>query len=98
MSLPVSFRRAAQEEFNEAAAWYESKRALLGLEFVAEVERCVALASRQPRLYAEIHMDLRRVLTKRFPYGIYFRVEAQRILVVAVLHSSRNPAIWQGRA
>ena len=98
MTLRISFRRAAHEEFIEAAAWYESKRALLGFEFVAEVERCLALAARQPHLYAETYKGLRRIMTKRFPYGIYFRVEAQRLRVVAVFHSSRNPQIWQGRA
>ena len=98
MTLPVSFRQAARTEFIEAAAWYESRRPLLGVEFVAEVERCVALAAGQPQLYAIAYRGLRRITTKRFPYCIYFRVTAQRIVVVAVFHSSRDPEIWKVRA
>jgi hypothetical protein len=45
MSLSVSFRRAARAEFLEAAAWYESQRPNLGVEFIAEIERCVAAAA-----------------------------------------------------
>lgn len=97
MTLQVSFRQAARTEFIEAAAWYESKRPLLGVEFVAEIERCVALAAEQPQLHAVAYRGLRRVICRRFPYGIYFRVTAQRIVVMAVFHSSRDPAIWQGR-
>jgi hypothetical protein len=36
MSLAVTFRRAASEEFIEASSWYESKRA--GLAHVQDVE------------------------------------------------------------
>ena len=97
MTLLVSFRQAARSEFMEAAAWHESKRPLLGVEFIAEVERCVALAAERPKLYPVVYRDLRRVSTKRIPYGIYFDVMAQRIVVVAVFHSSRDPLIWQGR-
>ena len=44
MSLSVSFRHSARAEFIEAAAWYESERQNLGVEFIAEIERCVAAA------------------------------------------------------
>jgi hypothetical protein len=44
MSLSVSFRRSARAEFIEAAAWYESERQNLGVEFIAEIERCVVAA------------------------------------------------------
>ena len=30
-------------------------------EFIAEVERCVALAAEQPQLYAVVHKGMRRV-------------------------------------
>lgn len=97
MTLLVTFRRAARAEFIEAAAWYEAQRPNLGVEFVTEIERCVALAAEQPQLYAVVHKGLRRVTTERFPYGVYFRVDAQRVVVLAVFHGSRDPAIWQRR-
>jgi plasmid stabilization system protein ParE len=34
---------------------------------------------------------------RRFPFGIYFRVEQQPIVVVAILHGSRHPRRWQRR-
>ena len=97
MSLLVSFRRSAQSEFIEAAAWYEARRPRLGAEFIAEIDRCIALAAEQPLLYAVIHNGIRRVVATRFPYSIYYRVEPNRMVVLAVFHASRNPFIWQQR-
>lgn len=98
MTLSVSFRRAASEEFIEAAARYEAQRPGLGAEFIAEIERCVVRAADRPELYALIHNGMRRVTAKRFPYSLYFRSEEQRVVILAVFHGSRDPANWQRRA
>jgi toxin ParE1/3/4 len=98
MSLPVTFHRAASAEFIEASAWYETKRIGLALEFMAEIDRCVSLASKQPLQFAVVRDDIRRVVAHRFPYCVYFRAEHHRIVVLAIFHGSRDPAIWQDRA
>lgn len=97
MTLPVSLRRPARAEFLEAAAWYEARRANLGVEFITEIDRCVAVAAEQPLLFGIVHNGIRRVVAERFPYSVYYRAESRRIVVLAVFHASRNPAIWQGR-
>lgn len=97
MSSRVKFSKAASSELIDAVAWYESKQPSLGTDFIAEIDRCLALAAQQPLIYAVVYKGLRRVTTKRFPYGIYFRSTAERLVVVAVFHSRRDPAVWQGR-
>ena len=97
MSLSVTFRRAARAEFIEAAAWYETQRPGLGVEFIAEIQRRAATAAERPMTYPAIHMDVRRVVANRFPFGVYFRAEERRIVVLAVFHGGRDPAIWQHR-
>jgi toxin ParE1/3/4 len=97
MTLQVTFRRAARAELIEAAAWYEAQRPNLGAEFIAEIERCGALAAEHPELHAVVEKNVRRIAARRFPYGIYFRAEARRIVVLAVFHSRRDPAIWKSR-
>jgi hypothetical protein len=56
MNLSVTFRRAARAEFIEAAAWYESQRPGLGVEFIAEIERCVDAAAERPTTYAGVKL------------------------------------------
>ncbi|MDE3065982.1 MAG: type II toxin-antitoxin system RelE/ParE family toxin [Verrucomicrobiota bacterium] len=47
------------------------------------------------QLYAGIHIihfgKYHRLLSKRFPYGIYYRVEENTVLVRAVLDLRRDP-------
>lgn len=97
MSLPVTFHRAARAEFIAAAACYEAQRPDLGAEFIAEIERCVALAAEQPQIYAVVRANTRRITAHRFPFSLYFRAESRRIIVLAVFHGSRDPMIWQRR-
>ena len=98
MSLAVTFHRAASTEFLEASSWYESKRIGLAAEFTAEIDHCVTLASEKPLQFPAVHKDIRRVIANRFPYAVYYRVEDQRIVVLAVFHSSRNPALRLARS
>ena len=97
MRLAIEFRLAARAEFLAATARYEAQRPNLGTEFIAEIERCMALAAGQPKAYEVVRKNTRRVTTRRFPYSIYFRAEQRRIIVLAVFHGSRDPAIWQAR-
>jgi len=97
MSLPIAFHRAASADITEACAWYESKRAGLALEFMSEIDRCVSLAAEHPLQFALVHGDIRRIVANRFPYSVYFRSEEHRIVILAVFHSSRDPAIWLTR-
>jgi plasmid stabilization system protein ParE len=92
MSLSVMFfHRAARAEFSEAAAWYETQRPKLGAEFIAEIGRCVDAAAERPMTYPAIHLDVRRVITTRFP--VSFRAEERRIVVLAVFHGNRGAAM-----
>ena len=41
--------------------------------------------------------DIREGALTRFPYVVYYRVLADRIRVLAVYHTSRDPSGWQSR-
>nr|WP_314628375.1 type II toxin-antitoxin system RelE/ParE family toxin [uncultured Noviherbaspirillum sp.] len=97
MSLQVTFHRDAQEEFLGAISWYQNKRSGLALEFMAEVERCKAMAAESPSRYASVEGGIRRIGLNRFPYIVYFRPEKNHIVVLGVFHTKRDPAIWPRR-
>lgn len=97
MTLRVVFRRAAQADFSESAAWYERQRSGLGDEFVTEVEIAIGRAAESPSLYPFVLGDVRRVVTRRFPYSILFRERREFLVVLAVFHGRRDPQTWQRR-
>ena len=41
--------------------------------------------------------DVRRCLTRRFPYALLYTIEADYILILAVMHGSREPGYWRHR-
>jgi plasmid stabilization system protein ParE len=98
MTLRVVFRRAARAEFDAAALWYEDRQAGLGAQFVAEINRVVELVSNDPERFPTKHLEIRCAQARRFPYSVFFRSETNRVVVLAVFHARRNPAVWQARA
>jgi plasmid stabilization system protein ParE len=98
MSLPVVFRRAALAEFDDAADWYEQRRAGLGAAFTAAVQRALDQITAQPDFYPQVYQDVREALVSRYPYCVYYREEPGQVVVLSVFHTSRDPSIWQGRA
>jgi plasmid stabilization system protein ParE len=98
MSLRVVFRRAAKDEFEEAAAWYEDRRRGLGEQFVSEIGEAIEKAAERPNQYPVVFGDVRRTVSRRFPFAVYFRVRGDSLVVLAVFHGRRDPAIWKRRA
>lgn len=42
--------------------------------------------------------QIRRCLVKRFPFSLLFRIETERIYVLAVMHLHREPNYWRTRS
>lgn len=81
----------------EASAWYERHRQGLGREFLDEVLVMLASIAETPLTYPDVHRKTRRAIIRRFPFGIYFRIEGEMVVVLAVMHASRNPHRWKSR-
>ena len=97
MKTTFLFRDVARVEFKEATAWHEGRQSGLGAEFVEEVEEVFDKILRQPDRYPIKHADVREALVSRFPYAVYYRLRQNRIVIVAVIHCSRDPNVWQAR-
>jgi|SRR5579864_219772 len=98
LTTPVYFLPVAEAELWEARQWYELRVAGYGDLFVAAVDSLVSRLSGDPEQFPIVHANLRRGLLKRFPYALYFRIEADGAYVVACAHTSRDPRRWQRRA
>jgi plasmid stabilization system protein ParE len=84
----------AEEDAKDAAIWYNDKREGLGDEFLLALEAALNAIQRNPNHYQIVYKGLRRALTGRFPYGIFFTVEEDVIYILAIVHSSRSPKVW----
>ncbi len=94
---PVLIRPAAAADIEDAFEWYEAQRSGLGEEFLETLTSSLNQIAKNPQIYQVIYRETRRALLKRFPYSIFFREFPQVIIVVACMHSHRNPTRWQSR-
>lgn len=97
MSHPLKVRPEAEQDIEDAAHYYEAQQSGLGQQFIDEVWRCMQRIAAEPELYPLLHRQTRRALAHRFPFGVFYRLEQGDIVIIAVLHASRNPADWKVR-
>ncbi len=97
MSYRLIIRDAAEADIAEGAVWYEEQQPGLGDEFIAEIQAAVEGAVANPRQYPRLRRkpEVRRVLTRRFPYRIFFVVRPDAIIVFRVLHGARHDREWK---
>lgn len=70
----------------------------LGDEFFIAIQNEKHLIETNPFYYEDKYNGIRKSITKRFPYVIYYRIESENsVLVYAVLHMKRSPEKWERR-
>lgn len=94
----VEFHPEALAEAEAAALWYAQRSEPASIAFAREIDRAVGLIAESPERWPTHASGTRRYLLRRFPFHVVYRVEASRILVVAIAHGSRRPGYWTGRA
>ena len=94
MNWRVTIRPNAEADLHEAHAWYESQRAGLGDELLDEIRHAVQRLETDPEHRPFYYRDFRRLLTRRFPYKLFYRIEGDRVIVFRILHAKRKHQ-WQ---
>jgi plasmid stabilization system protein ParE len=95
----VIVRPLAVEDIANAATWYESQRSGLGVELTDEIIRVIRRAQEAPDLFRILRLrdGMRRALTERFPYRVFFTILDDTLHVHAVLHGARHDRRWRTR-
>jgi toxin ParE1/3/4 len=98
----VRFEDEADDEYREAARWYESRRLGLGLEFLDAVDAAIAQVVRFPAAGEPVprvpqDLPVRRCAVTRFPYHVVYLDTADAIRILAIAHDRRKPGYWKGR-
>jgi plasmid stabilization system protein ParE len=97
MSPSVVITPAAQGDLADAIEWYESNHPGMSFDFRLALDATLGLITRYPDACALIAPGLRRGLLRRFPHAVYYRQKLAVTEVIAILHPSRSPRVWQAR-
>jgi hypothetical protein len=93
--MKVRFVSTAELELKEAMEFYEATQPGLGTEFLAEVQATTNLIKSFPQAWTRLSPRTRRCRTHRFPYGLFYQVHRDEILIVSVMDLRRDPKHWE---
>jgi len=91
----VRFTSTSEAELKAAMEFYQSAQTGLGAEFLAEVEATTNLIESFPLAWSPLSPRTRRCRTHRFPYGLFYQIRSDEILIVAVMDLRRDPRRWE---
>jgi toxin ParE1/3/4 len=95
--MTFDFHPEALAELSHAAGYYAEQSLGLELRFLAEVERAVDRISDDPERWRTFAGDVRRVLVHVFPFSVLYSIQNEAVVVIAVMHLSRQPGYWKSR-
>ena len=94
----VEFHPLAADEAEAAERWYRERNEIASARFQQELDRAVDLISeRGPNTGSPYLGNTRRVLLRRFPFFVVYRVRDDNVQIVAVAHARRRPGYWRAR-
>jgi len=93
----LRFHPEADFEMMEAAVMYEKLQHDLGKRFLSEVQNALTHIQINSQLYPVIYRDVRKCMTKTFPFNVLFRRAGDQIVIMAVMHQKRHPDYWKRR-
>ena len=97
MSVELIIRPEAEADALQAFRWNNEQVPGLGQEYLAKVESALEHIRASPEGSRKVCREFRRVLTRRFPYAVFYSVQAGRAVVFAILHTARDPRLWRRR-
>lgn len=96
--MKIRILSCAIRDLVEGYRFYEKQRPGIGSYFLdalyADIDSLLVNAGIHPIYFGHYH----RLLSRRFPFAIYYRIEDETVLVYAVLDCRRNPAWAKGKA
>ena len=95
--MRIEFHAEAAAELFEAKQWYDKQSESLGVRFFNEIDHAIITIQAAPLRWSLYKNDIHRFHIRRFPYSIIYRVNDNRIQIIAVMHQKRRPFYWKQR-
>ncbi len=95
--MKYEFHPEALDEYEDATRFYADCQDGLELRFITCVESAFRQLSETPSRWRLFEEDVRRCLVHVFPYAVLYTIEPGYVLILAVMHCSREPGYWRHR-
>ena len=90
MRFRLEFHPLVRIDVAEASVWYEQREPGVGARLEADTRELFRCLGDEALLYAVRFSDIRRANLRKFPYGIFYFVVGQSVVVLGVFHAARD--------
>lgn len=97
MEFQLIIKPEAEKDIQHSIKYYATENQKLSKDFLVKLDESLLAIQQNPQHYQKRYFEIRIAFTKKFPYGIYFTVEENKIFVHAVLHNKQNPTTAKSR-
>lgn len=95
--LRLEIDSEALEELATACEWYEQYSTATGMRFQESIEEAFDMLRSFPHAWPPYEKGTRRLILRRFPFAIIYRVGREKLRILAVMHLHRRPGYWWQR-
>lgn len=89
--IQVSISSDALDDLNDGFRFYEVQERGLGDYFLSQLRADIDCLKITAGIHRQPHRHLHRLLSRRFPYAIFYEFDDSHALVVAVVDCRRDP-------
>jgi len=90
--MKLRILESASQDLIEAFCFYEKQKPGLGNYFTETLFSDIDSLQIYAGIHAVFFNNYHRMLSKRFPFAIYYRIKENEVLIYAILDCRRNPA------
>jgi len=89
----------AEFDIQDSVQWYNEASNGLGKRFYINVKSTISLIQRNPKHFPERYKNIHTARVKKFPFMIHYQINetGKAIIIIGIIHTSRNPKIWDER-
>lgn len=98
MTVELLVSLEAQADIAHAIGGFRDISPTLASRFGDALESVYASIVEYPQMYPVVYKNFRRALIRRFPYSVFYIVDQSVVLIVGVVHQSRDESTWKRRA
>jgi len=99
MSYTLVFSKESDQDIEEVIDWYNEQQDGLGNHFYTLLKDKLEKLKENPHLWSVRYDEVHCAIVNVFPYLIHYIIEEsmQKVVVLGVLHTSKNPDDWKKR-
>ncbi len=96
-SFSIELSNEAENDLDKSYEFYFKDSPKVADKFFRQINLSLERIRKNPQSFPIAHKEIRKLVLKKFPFVIYYRIFDTVIQIIAIFHTSRNPEIWSER-